>query len=424
MDPITHAASGAVAMLAMPHRPASRWAVPLAALAEASPDIDVVLANTPLQFLLLHRGITHSLFSAPLLGLVLALAGCALWRAQTPGHWRFAKAWIFMTAMVWLHIWLDCVTTYGTMIFLPFSPMRVRLNAVFIIDLLLTLPLLWAIWRWRARRGLMLLAAAWVFVYPGLSIGLNAWHTEQTRQRLAAEGRPPQSLVVLPDAFAPLFWRAIYTETGPSGPLVHTQGLTALGSPHGAETTATALTGSMAHTLARQSVIAEAFLQFSLQPVVAPLPPSMMPEHSAGQTTALAPEQTGILSPQSAVAAPSAPTRGTGDSSYLSVYDLRFGSNLDFVRKIMAMRSSADAPFRYMAELAPAPSAEDPEPASAGSPQQSGAASAAEISAAPAAPLRLVRERLRFSSNQRDSLWHAPRPPTPSNLLQWLVGLR
>ena len=84
MDPITHAASGAVAMLAMPHRPASRWAVPLAALAAASPDVDVLMANTPLQFLLLHRGITHSLFFAPLLGLILALVGCSLWRAQTP----------------------------------------------------------------------------------------------------------------------------------------------------------------------------------------------------------------------------------------------------------------------------------------------------------------------------------------------------
>ena len=134
MDPITHAASGAVAMLAMPSRPASRLAVPLAALAAASPDIDVLMANTPMQFLLLHRGITHSLFVAPLLGLVLALVGCSLWRAHTSGHWRFAKTWLFMTAMVLLHIWLDCITTYGTMIFLPFSHMRVRLNAVFIID--------------------------------------------------------------------------------------------------------------------------------------------------------------------------------------------------------------------------------------------------------------------------------------------------
>ena len=65
MDPVTHAASGAVAMLALPHRPATRWAVPLAALAAAAPDVDVLLAHTPLQFLLLHRGLTHSLFLRP-----------------------------------------------------------------------------------------------------------------------------------------------------------------------------------------------------------------------------------------------------------------------------------------------------------------------------------------------------------------------
>ena len=54
MDPITHAASGAVAMLALPRRPLTRWAVPLAALAAASPDLDLVFVSTPLQFLLLH----------------------------------------------------------------------------------------------------------------------------------------------------------------------------------------------------------------------------------------------------------------------------------------------------------------------------------------------------------------------------------
>ncbi|MEG6592669.1 metal-dependent hydrolase, partial [Desulfovibrio sp. 1188_IL3213] len=185
MDPITHAASGAVAMLAAPHRPATRWAVPLAALAAASPDIDVLFCHTPLQFLLLHRGITHSLAAAPLLGLLLALLSRPLWRPSTPGCWSFTKVWLFMVCMVLLHIWLDVITTYGTMIYLPFSHERVRLNAVFIIDLLLTLPLLWAVWRWRARRGLMRLTLAWVIVYPLLCIGLNAWHTAQTQQRLA-----------------------------------------------------------------------------------------------------------------------------------------------------------------------------------------------------------------------------------------------
>ena len=400
MDPITHAASGAVAMLAMPHRPASRWAVPLAALAAASPDVDVLMANTPLQFLLLHRGITHSLFFAPLLGLVLALVGCALWRARTPGHWRFAKTWLFMTAMVLLHIWLDCITTYGTMIFVPFSHMRVRLNAVFIIDLLITLPLLWAIWRWRARRGLLLLAMAWLFVYPGFSIGLNAWHTAQTRERLTAAGRAPQQIVVLPDSFSPFFWRALYSEATPNGGMVYTQGMNALGTPRGPEIAATALPDSLARDLAQQSVVADAFLNFTLLPVVAPLPADMLPDNPAAQA---------VNSP--------APT-------YVMIHDQRFGSSLAIVRKIMSMRPSADIPFKYMAELTPAPQLAEQDTPAENSAQNNADTARPLVSSSAAFPQRLLRERMRFSDSGRDSLWQAPRPPTSPTLLQWLVGLR
>lgn len=401
MDPITHAASGAVAMLAMPHRPASRWAVPLAALAAASPDVDVLMANTPLQFLLLHRGITHSLFFAPLLGLILALVGCSLWRAQTPGHWRFAKTWLFMTAMVLLHIWLDCITTYGTMIFVPFSHMRVRLNAVFIIDLLITLPLLWAIWRWRARRGLLLLAMAWLFVYPGISIGLNAWHTGQTRERLTAEGRAPQQIVVLPDAFSSFFWRALYSEATPNGGMVYTQGIDALGTPRGPEIAATALPDSLARDLARQSVVADAFLNFTLLPVVDPLPADMLPDNPQTTQAANAP----------------APT-------YVMIHDQRFGSSLAIVRKIMSMRPSADIPFKYMVELAPEPQPAEPDALAENSAQENAATSGPLVSTSAAFPQRLLRERMRFSDSGRDSFWQAPRPPTNPTLLQWLVGLR
>lgn len=402
MDPITHAASGAVAMLAMPSRPASRLAVPLAALAAASPDIDVLMANTPMQFLLLHRGITHSLLFAPLLGLVLTLVGCTLWRAHTSGHWRFAKTWLFMSAMVLLHIWLDCITTYGTMIFVPFSHTRVRLNAVFIIDLLVTLPLLWGIWRWRAQRGLLLLAMAWLFVYPGLSMGLNAWHATQTREHLAAQGRTPTKLVVLPDAFSPLFWRALYSETTPNGPMVYTQGLNALGTPRGPETAATALPDSLARDLAQQSVVADAFLQFTLLPVLASLPTDMLPT-SAQQATLPA---------------------GSAAPSYIMVHDQRFGSSLAFVRNIMAKRPSADIPFKYMAELAPAPTPAEQDTPAAESTPEGGKAATPAVSPAPAYSPRLLRERMRFSDSGRDSFWQAPRPPTQPSLLQWLVGLR
>ena len=391
MDPITHAASGAVAMLAMPSRPTSRWAVPLAALAAASPDIDVALAHSPMQFLLLHRGFTHSLAFAPVLGLILTLLGWALWRKATPSRWGFGKTWLFMTAMILLHIWLDCITTYGTMIFVPFSHLRVRLNAVFIIDFLLTLPLLWAIWRWRARRGLMLLAFAWMFAYPAISIGLNALHTVQAQERLAAQGQNVNRLVVLPDAFAPLFWRVLYEEDGAQGPQVHSQGINALGRPRGPVTTDPALPPDMARALARQSVVADAFLDFTLLPVVSPLPEEFLPSGAAHQESG------------------AAETAVTAAARYVMVYDLRFGSSLDFVRRLMALRPSAEIPFKYMAEIAPA-----------NQPGQSGTGSRWET----AGNFRLVRERLRFSDSRRDSLWQNPHIALAPSRLQWLAGLR
>lgn len=373
MDPITHAASGAVAMLALPMRPASRWAVPLAALAALSPDMDVALAHTPLQFLLLHRGITHSLFFSPLLGLVPALAACALWRPATRPGWSFGKIWLFMTSMVLLHIWLDCITTYGTMIFTPFSHARVRLNAVFIIDALLTLPLLWALWRWRARRALLVLTLAWVFAYPAVSMGLKSWHTARIQEYLAATGHKTDRLVVLPDAFAPLFWRALYEETGPQGTQVRSQGLNALGQPRGpAFGGNAALPPAMGQALARQSAIAKAFLEFTLLPVISPLPPDFLPPDAAKQDQ------------------PDGTAHANAPPRYIMIYDLRFGSNLDFVRTLLSLRPHAEIPFKYMAELAP-----DPSPQTGEDREGTGG-------------FRLVRERLRFSDSGQDSLWQPP----------------
>lgn len=394
MDPITHAASGAVAMLSMPSRPATRWAVPLAAIASAAPDIDIALCHTPLEFLLLHRGITHSLAAAPLLGLLLTLLARPLWKSATPGHWSFPKVWLFMIGMVLLHIWLDVITTYGTMIYLPFSHERVRLNAVYIIDLLLTLPLLWAVLRWRAKRGLMRLALAWVFVYPALCISLNAWHTAQTQDRLAAEaqnsGQAVRQVVLLPDAFGPLFWRALYETDGPDGRMVHSQGLNALGQPRTAPSSRRAAPPELLAELARQSVAADAFFDFTLLPVISPLADDFTPAENLAAT---------------AGDGPAAQTRPT----YALFNDLRFGSDLAFVRAIIAHRPNADVPFKYMVELELA------------NPGQS--AALVEAGQNPGG-VRLVRERLRFSDSGKDSLWQKPRLPSPPPFRDWIMGLR
>ena len=255
---------------------------------------------------------------------------------------------------------------------------------------------------WRARRGLLLMAMAWLFVYPGISVGLNTWHTAQIRERLTAEGRAPQEIVVLPDAFSPFFWRALYSEATPNGGMVYTQGMNALGAPRGPEIAATALPDSLARDLARQSVVADAFLNFTLLPVVAPLPADMLPADN----------------PQATQAAKATPP------TYVMIHDQRFGSSLAIVRKIMSMRPSADIPFKYMAELTPAPQPAEPDALAENAAQENAATSGPRVSTSATFPQRLLRERMRFSDSGRDSFWQAPRPPTSPTLLQWLVGLR
>lgn len=366
MDPVTHAASGAVALLAIKDRPATLWSLPLAALACASPDIDLAFIRTPLEFLQLHRGITHSFAGAPVLGFFLALLAWPLWRKSTPGRWHFARVWLFCIAMVLLHMWLDVVTTYGTMIFLPFSHYRVRLNAIFIIDLLITLPLLWAIWRWRFRRRLILLVLAWVFFYPSVCILANLWHTSQWQARLAETPAATGEMVVFPDAFAPFFWRVLHEEQTSSGPVVVEQSINALGAARAPASAIKAAPEALIKLIADDSIAGETYFDFAVLPVMDRLDPEYEP-------------------------APPIP-----DSRLLKFYDLRFGSGLEFVRELMELRPDASMPFVLMAELLPQPEQGRPE---------------------------LGRIRLRFSDSGRDSLWHRPRPPQKPDFWQWLVGI-
>lgn len=347
-------------MLALSKRPATAWSWPLAALACASPDIDIAFIRTPLEFLELHRGFSHSLVGAPILGFAAALVCWPLWRSSTADRWSFWRVWLFCVGMVLLHIWLDIVTTYGTMIFLPFSHYRVRLNSLFIVDFLLIIPLLWAVLRWRTRPKLMLLALAWVFVYPGAGIAINAWHERQCEARFALEGREVSRLVVLPDVFTPFFWRALYEERVGENVYVRDESLNFLGEPRAEPETYPAANKELVDAIKRVSIDGETYFNFAVLPVEEPLREA------------------------------DAPAQKEGVGRYF--YDLRFGSGLVFVREILARRPNADRPFLLMCEYE--------------------------------GDYDIKQMRLRFSDSGRDSGWHSPRRADEPTFWQWLVGLR
>jgi inner membrane protein len=141
MDTLTHALSGALLARATAPARAGDQTLPLGRrifvgfLATAAPDLDFVFGYLgPIEYLYHHRGITHSLILLPLWAFLLAKLAALAWRRDRP--WR---AYFGIIAMgIALHIAGDWITSYGTMVFAPFSDARFGLGTTFIIDLWFT----------------------------------------------------------------------------------------------------------------------------------------------------------------------------------------------------------------------------------------------------------------------------------------------
>jgi inner membrane protein len=109
------------------------------ALAGAAPDLDVLfsVAGDGFDQLQMHRGITHSVFFAPVVGplwgwLLDRRERARLHRTPDPGR---LFAWMgAITLALASHPWLDYFTPYGTQLLLPFSDTRFALPVMPIID--------------------------------------------------------------------------------------------------------------------------------------------------------------------------------------------------------------------------------------------------------------------------------------------------
>src|SRR4249919_2461723 len=141
MDSITHLFVGA-AIAAAIAPPAQRRAALLAGAALNSlPDLDVLplfLTDDPVIRLTWHRAATHSLLVLPLVGLLLWL-----WFRSRGGRVAAAPTrwfWIIQLCLL-THPLIDACTIYGTQLWWPLPVPPAMWSTLFIIDPMLTLPL-------------------------------------------------------------------------------------------------------------------------------------------------------------------------------------------------------------------------------------------------------------------------------------------
>ena len=154
MDTITHGIAGALLAKAafkgadlFPPDPVNKrrvisWSLMLGAI---FPDSDVLrdfVSSNPMLMVTWHRSITHSLLCLPIWTALLAaltLAICRWRKWESPSYLALCGLW---AAGILSHIFLDLVTTFGTMIWSPYQWSRPAWDILFIIDFTFTAILL------------------------------------------------------------------------------------------------------------------------------------------------------------------------------------------------------------------------------------------------------------------------------------------
>ena len=154
MDTITHGIAGALIAKAafngadlFPPEPVNKrriitWSIMLGAI---FPDSDVLrdfISHNPMLIITWHRSITHSLLCLPIWSVLLAaftLVICRWRKWDSPSYPALCGLW---AVGILSHIFLDLVTSFGTMIWSPYKWSRPAWDILFILDFSFTAILL------------------------------------------------------------------------------------------------------------------------------------------------------------------------------------------------------------------------------------------------------------------------------------------
>lgn len=213
MDPLTHAALGAVSGIAV-----RRVHLHTAAIAGAAgamlPDADVLIRSDtdPLLAVEFHRHFSHALVSAPVGALLVAgLLWLVLRRSTSFAALYWPALAGFISAIV-----LDACTSYGTRIWWPFSDTRVALGIVAVVDPVFTLALIVGLYlALRTGRGRWAgCALALCLLYLGLGWFQHQRAAHWAANVAAARGHEPEQVVVKPTLGNLVLWRSIYRADG------------------------------------------------------------------------------------------------------------------------------------------------------------------------------------------------------------------
>ena len=215
MDSLTQATLGAGVGELILGRKAGNKAVWWGAVGGTLPDLDIFFSDffNQVEFLLIHRGFSHSFLFALLLA---PLAGFVLSRLHSQTK-ATATQWglLFGLALI-THGLLDCFTVYGTGMFEPFSSYRIAFNSISIVDPLYSLPLLFCLMvlvffnrQSNIRFGLAVFGMGLSHFYLLLTVFNSFYIKNQFKSSLQAQNLPYKRIMVTPTLLNNLLWYSV-----------------------------------------------------------------------------------------------------------------------------------------------------------------------------------------------------------------------
>ena len=210
MDPISQGTVGAVFAQSIANKKNIIKIGIIGFLAGLAPDLDVFIRSStdPMLSLEYHRQFTHSLFFIPFGALIVTLVIFPLVKKSLSLKTVYVASFFGYTT----HGFLDACTSYGTLLFWPFSNERVTWNNISVVDPIFTIPVL------------VLVATAIITRKPLFSFFAIGWMTfylllgfvQYERAFLVANdlahsrGHTPERLTLKPSFGNLILWKSIY----------------------------------------------------------------------------------------------------------------------------------------------------------------------------------------------------------------------
>ena len=179
-------------------------------LAGLAPDLDVFIRSStdPMLSLEYHRQFTHSLFFIPFGALIVTLVIFPLVKKSLSLKTVYVASFFGYTT----HGFLDACTSYGTLLFWPFSNERVTWNNISVVDPIFTIPVLVLVAITIITRKLLFsfFAIGWMTFY--LLLGFVQYERAFLVANDLANSRvhTPERLTLKPSFGNLILWKSIY----------------------------------------------------------------------------------------------------------------------------------------------------------------------------------------------------------------------